>query len=238
MQLCCLQLPASHGTLLEYESPVTACLPLQDSMAMLRLLHDLSQQQHWPLWLVVGHCDHRVRPDSGEAAAHVQRFCEALGLPYKQAVADRQTGHWPEVCGMKGLFREPDPLQHAPLQRLYVGAVCMAVPSSADQAGWCRCVCMRARRQLQGTGGSSSWPAWLLRRAVTTWPLGTQPQSAQKQCCTTCSGAHAMLIDHPRDCRTLLHEQETLRQVVLCLYGQRTRLTDRAWWGRAGILVG
>lgn len=76
---------------------------LQDSMAMLRLLHDLSQQQHWPLRLVVGHCDHRVRPDSADNAAFVQQYCEVLGLPYMQAVADRRIGHWAEVrqlvCG-------------------------------------------------------------------------------------------------------------------------------------------
>lgn len=70
---------------------------LQDSMAMLRLLHDLNQQQHWPLQLVVGHCDHRVRPDSADNAAHVQRCCEDLGVPYMQAVADRPVGHWSEV---------------------------------------------------------------------------------------------------------------------------------------------
>lgn len=64
---------------------------------MLRLLHDLHQKQHWSLHLVVGHCDHRVRPDSAANAAHVQQFCEALGLPYLQAVADREPGHWPEV---------------------------------------------------------------------------------------------------------------------------------------------
>jgi hypothetical protein len=93
-QLCMLYPYSVNNSLMSPPSP-----PLQDSMAMLRLLHDLSQQQHWPLRLVVGHCDHRVRPDSGEAAAHVQRFCESLGLPYKQAVADRQTGHWPEVRG-------------------------------------------------------------------------------------------------------------------------------------------
>lgn len=64
---------------------------------MLTLLHDLSQQGHWPLQLVVAHCDHRVRPDSGDNAAHVQRASEALGLTYLQATADRDQGHWPEV---------------------------------------------------------------------------------------------------------------------------------------------
>jgi tRNA(Ile)-lysidine synthase len=64
---------------------------------MLRLLLDLSQRQLWPLHLVVGHCDHRVRPDSADNAAHVARCCEALGLPYMQAVADREQGHWAEV---------------------------------------------------------------------------------------------------------------------------------------------
>ena len=71
---------------------------------MLVLLHDLSQQQHWPLQLVVAHCDHRVRPDSDDNAAHVQRCCEEMGLPYTQAVAERAVGHWPEVgrCRLQG----------------------------------------------------------------------------------------------------------------------------------------
>lgn len=76
---------------------VCVCVCVQDSMAMLRLLHDLNEQRHWPLQMVVGHCDHRVRPDSGANAAHVQQYCEALGLQYLQAVADREPGHWPEV---------------------------------------------------------------------------------------------------------------------------------------------
>lgn len=64
---------------------------------MLRLLQDLSTRQHWPLQLTVGHCDHRVRPDSADNAAHVQQCCQGLGLPFMQAVADRQQGHWSEV---------------------------------------------------------------------------------------------------------------------------------------------
>lgn len=64
---------------------------------MLRLLLDLSQRQLWPLQLLVGHCDHRVRPDSADNAAHVARSCHVLGLPYVQAVADREQGHWAEV---------------------------------------------------------------------------------------------------------------------------------------------
>lgn len=145
MQPCCLQLPAPHGTLLEHESPVTACLPLQDSMAMLRLLHDLSRQQHWPLRLVVGHCDHRVRPDSGEAAAHVQRFCEDLGLPYKQAMADRQTGHWPEVCGMRGVLREPDLLSmHHCSGCMWVQCAWQLRQVLTRHAGVALCVCAPA----------------------------------------------------------------------------------------------
>jgi len=64
---------------------------------MLRMLHDLSQK-HWPLRLVVGHCDHRVRADSAENAAHVRAAASGvLGLPYMQVQADRQQGHWAEV---------------------------------------------------------------------------------------------------------------------------------------------
>lgn len=64
---------------------------------MLRMLHDLSQK-HWPLRLVVGHCDHRVRPDSAENAEHVRAAASGvLALPYMQVQADRQPGHWAEV---------------------------------------------------------------------------------------------------------------------------------------------
>jgi tRNA(Ile)-lysidine synthase len=67
-------------------------------MALLRLLHDLSTQQHWPLQLVVAHCNHRVRPDADAAAAHVAAFAAAHQLPFHESVAQRSsTGHWPEV---------------------------------------------------------------------------------------------------------------------------------------------
>lgn len=142
--VCSCQLCIMHPAF-KHQSPVTACLPLQDSMAMLRLLHDLSQQQHWPLRLVVGHCDHRVRPDSGEAAAHVQRFCETLGLPCKQAVADRQTGHWPEVCRMSGVFREPGPLSmHHCSGCMWVQCAWQLRQVLTRPSGVAVCACVRA----------------------------------------------------------------------------------------------
>lgn len=61
---------------------------LQDSMALLRLLLDLQQQ--WPLQLVVGHCNHCMRPDAAANAAFVRRQAQQLGLAYHEATADQQ----------------------------------------------------------------------------------------------------------------------------------------------------
>jgi tRNA(Ile)-lysidine synthase TilS/MesJ len=68
-------------------------------MALLRLLHDLATQQHWPLQLTAAHCNHGVRSDAAESAAHVAAAAAALGLPFVQATAAARTqaGHWPEV---------------------------------------------------------------------------------------------------------------------------------------------
>lgn len=59
-------------------------------MALLRLLTDLTTGQHWPLQLVVAHCDHNMRPDSSANAAFVRRQAEQLGLEYHQRVAEQQ----------------------------------------------------------------------------------------------------------------------------------------------------
>jgi tRNA(Ile)-lysidine synthase TilS/MesJ len=57
-------------------------------MALLRLLLDL--QQHWPLELVVAHCNHSMRPDAAANAAFVRQQAQQLGLDYLEVIAEQQ----------------------------------------------------------------------------------------------------------------------------------------------------
>jgi tRNA(Ile)-lysidine synthase TilS/MesJ len=54
-------------------------------MALVYLLCHLAP--HHPLELVVGHCDHGMRPDAAANARHVERAAAALGLPFVAAQA-------------------------------------------------------------------------------------------------------------------------------------------------------
>lgn len=67
----------------------------QDSLCLLRLLHDLQRLHHWSLQ--VFHGDHRWRADSGANAAHVQSLCTRWGLPCHLEVA----GHLPSEAAAR-----------------------------------------------------------------------------------------------------------------------------------------
>jgi tRNA(Ile)-lysidine synthase len=56
----------------------------QDSLCLLKILHDL--QDKWSWHLAVAHCDHRWSTDVG-LADHVARVVKDFGLPYYQPVA-------------------------------------------------------------------------------------------------------------------------------------------------------
>lgn len=71
-----------------------------DSVAMLRILHDMAPEQGWLVW--VGHVDHQLRPDSGEHADFVRKLAAGLGLGFELAKVDcsRQHGS-PEEAARK-----------------------------------------------------------------------------------------------------------------------------------------
>ncbi|WP_379137019.1 tRNA lysidine(34) synthetase TilS [Paenibacillus sp. sgz500958] len=78
---------AEHGLWSPHDTLVVAVSGGPDSVALLRILHEISQNR-MPLSLICAHVNHGFRAESVEEAKAVRAMAEELGIPFEMAVFD------------------------------------------------------------------------------------------------------------------------------------------------------